>query len=72
MEPWSSLELHAMTLDKDASLEQFFVGPKVYFNPVEPLAMEGFVRLGVPLGEDYTSENDSPYVLLGLDISFTF
>lgn len=66
------LELHAMTLDKDASLEQFFVGPKVYFNPVEPLAMEGFVRLGVPLGEDYTSENDGPYVLLGLDISFTF
>ena len=34
--------------------------------------MEGFVRLGVPLREDYTSENDSPYVLLGLDISLHF
>lgn len=66
------LELHTMTLDKDASLEQFLGGPKVYFTPIEPLAMEAFVRLGVPLGEDYTSENDSPYVVLGLDIAFTF
>lgn len=66
-------EYHTMTTDKDADLQQIWVGPKAYLNPVENLSLEGYFRACLPIGDDYeTMDSDDVYFGAGATVGFTF
>ena len=66
-------EYHTMTLDSDADLEQVFVGPKAYANPVENLYIEAYARAFFPIGDDYEAlDADDPYFGFGATAGFSF
>lgn len=65
-------EYHTMTTDADASLETIFVGPRVYINPMEQLSLEGYVRVCLPIGDDYSGDEEDAYFGAGATVGFTF
>lgn len=66
-------EYHAMTTDKDADLQQVWVGPKAYLNPTENLSLEGYFRACLPIGDDYeNADSDDVYFGAGATVGFTF
>lgn len=65
-------EYHTLSTDSDASLETIYVGPRAYFNPMENLSVEGYVRVCLPIGDDYEGDAEDPYYGAGATIGFTF
>ena len=65
-------ESHTLSTDSDASLETIYVGPRVYFNPMENLSLEGYVRVCLPIGDDYEGDSEDPYYGAGATVGFTF
>ena len=54
-------EFHTMSTNKDDKLSQVWVGPRAYLNPMENLALEGYFRACIPVGDDYDAGSGSDY-----------
>jgi hypothetical protein len=68
-------EWHTNTLDNTKELGSVNFGPRLYFNPVKNLDMTGFVKIVVPVGDDWKKGEHSNWVSTtdyGKDVSFNF
>ncbi len=68
-------EWHTNTLDNTKELGSVNFGPRLYFSPVENLNMTGFVKVVVPVGDDWKKDEHDKWVSTtdyGKDASFYF
>ena len=65
------VELHSMTLDTDADLEQFWLAPKAYYTVSDNLGFDAYFRTCVPLGDDY-GDSDDVYFVAGASVAMSF
>ena len=68
-------EWHTNTIDNTKELGSVNFGPRLYFSPVENLNMTGFVKVVVPVGDDWKKDEHDKWVSTtdyGKDASFYF
>ena len=68
-------EWHTNTIDNTKELGSVNFGPRLYFSPVENLNMKGFVKVVVPVGDDWKKDEHDKWVSTtdyGKDASFYF
>jgi hypothetical protein len=68
-------EWHTNTIDNTKELGSVNFGPRLYFSPVENLNMKGFVKVVVPVGDDWKKDEHEKWVSTtdyGKDASFYF
>jgi hypothetical protein len=68
-------EWHTNTIDNTKELGSVNFGPRLYFSPVENLNMTGFVKVVVPVGDDWKKDEHEKWVSTtdyGKDASFYF
>jgi hypothetical protein len=68
-------EWHTNTIDNTKELGSVNFGPRLYFSPVENLNMTGFVKVIVPVGDDWKKDEHDKWVSTtdyGKDASFYF
>ena len=68
-------EWHTNTIDNTKELGSVNFGPRLYFSPVENLNMKGFVKVVVPVGDDWKKDEHDKWVSTtdyGKDVSFNF
>lgn len=66
-------EWHTNTIDNTKELGSVNFGPRLYFSPVENLNMTGFVKVVVPVGDDWKKDEHDKWVSTtdyGKDVSF--
>jgi hypothetical protein len=68
-------EWHTNTIDNTKELGSVNFGPRLYFSPVENLNMTGFIKVVVPVGDDWKKDEHDKWVSTtdyGKDASFYF
>ena len=65
------VEYHTNSLDEDTDLETFVVGPSLYYNVTETLALSAYANVTLPIGDDY-GDNDDAIFGFGTEVEFSF